>query len=193
MIMLWGWVGWVADLGVGGRADRPAWCPVLLVSSGLWMVSGCCRSDEKGLADLGEPSERGGELGGPGPAGVDSDSDFALAVDDPGGGVEQPVAQLLRFGLSQVVVEEGGLGPGDQVGGGQRQLQPHLVDGEVPGREAAHAGVFDRFDPVLDMGVGAVSGFEEGQLAGGGVGGYALVAPAVVGLHEADLGAGMGA
>src|SRR5215218_1420275 len=47
-------------------------------------------------------------------------------------------------------------------------------------------------NPVLDVGVGAVSGFQERELTGRGVGGHALVAPAVVGLHQADLRAGMG-
>src|SRR3954449_9978840 len=38
----------------------------------------------------------------------------------------------------------------------------------------------------------AVTGLEEGELPAAGVGGHALVAPAVVGLHQAELGAGMG-
>ena len=66
------------------------------------------------------------------------------------------------------------------------------VDGELAGREAAHAGLLDRFDPVLDPGVGAVPGLQERQLPASGVGGHALVAPAVVGFEHADLGAGVG-
>jgi len=39
-------------------------------------------------------------------------------------GVQQPVAQQLGLDQGELAVQEGGLGPGDQVGGGQRQLQP---------------------------------------------------------------------
>ena len=42
------------------------------------------------------------------------------------------------------------------------------------------------------VGAGAVPGLEERELPGGGVGGHALVAPAVDSFHQADLGAGMG-
>src|SRR3954452_1171818 len=94
MIMVCADLAWELILGWGGRVDRPAWCPVFL---GLRVVDGQrlgCRSDDEGLSDRGEAAERGGEVGGPGPAGVDSDPDLALAVDDPGGGVQQPVAQL---------------------------------------------------------------------------------------------------
>jgi hypothetical protein len=42
--------------------------------------------------------EHFGEPGGPGPARVDFDHGAALAVDDPGGGMEEPVAKLLRLG-----------------------------------------------------------------------------------------------
>jgi hypothetical protein len=83
------------------------------------------------------------------------DLGVALAVDDRGG-VQQLVAQILRFGVGQGAVQENGLGPGDQVGGGDRELQPDLVDGELAGREAARPRLFDGLDPVLDVGVGAV-------------------------------------
>ena len=42
------------------------------------------------------------------------------------------------------------------------------VDGELPGREAAQPGLFDRFDPVLDPGVGAVPGLQERAAARSG-------------------------
>jgi hypothetical protein len=50
--------------------------------------------------------------------------------------VQQPVAQLLGFGLGQLAVEQQMLGPGDQVDRDQRQLKPGLVDREPAGREA---------------------------------------------------------
>ena len=55
------------------------------------------------------------------------------------------------------------------------------------------AGVLPGADAVLDAGVGAVAGFEEVQLAAGGVGGQQLVAPAVGLLQRAQLRAGDGA
>src|SRR4051794_2345946 len=177
-------------LGWCGHAGWPAWCPVLLgpsVVGGQGLGQG---SGDEGLPDGGETGKRGGEVRGPRPAGVDLDPDFALAADDPAGGVQQLVAQLLGLDLGEVAVEEDGLGPGDQVGGGQLHLQPRLVDAEFARREAAHAGLLDRFDPVLDPGVGPVTGLEEGELPAAGVGGHALVPPAVVGLHQAELPAG---
>ena len=53
---------------------------------------------------------------------VDSDSGSALPACEAGGDVQQPVAQHLGLGLGQVVGQEGGLGPSDQVGRCQREL-----------------------------------------------------------------------
>ena len=61
-------------------------------------------------------------------------------MDDPGGGVEQPVAQLLRFGLRQGTVQQDRLGPGDQVGGGDRELQPGGIDAAQPAKLPDVAG-----------------------------------------------------
>src|SRR3954454_24218871 len=98
------------------------------------MVSGSAAGQMmRGLSDRGEASERGGELGCPGPAGVNLDPGLALAANDPAGGVQQLVAQLLDLNLGEHAVEEDGLGPGDQVGGGQPQLQPDGVDRELAG------------------------------------------------------------
>ena len=47
-------------------------------------------------------------------------------------------------------------------------------------------------DPVLDAGVGAVSGFEERQLPDPSVGGDGLVAPPVGLFEQGQLGAGVG-
>jgi hypothetical protein len=59
------------------------------------------------------------------------------------------------------------------------------------GGEAAEAGVLAAPNPVFDAGVGAVPGVQKGQLPGGGVGGEALVAPAVAVLERVELGAGV--
>ena len=61
------------------------------------------------------------------------------AVGEVGGDVQQPAAEQLELGCGQVTVEEGGLGPGDQVSGGQRELQPGLVDGEALGTGAGRS------------------------------------------------------
>ena len=67
-------------------------------------------SGQQVLSDAGEAGERGGEILRPGPAGGDLDDGAAAAVDDPGGGVEQLVAQQFRLGLGQGSVEQDGLG-----------------------------------------------------------------------------------
>jgi hypothetical protein len=120
----------------------------------------------------------------------DADPDAALSAGDAGGDVQQPVAQRFRLGRGQLAVEQGGLGPGDQVGGGERQLEPDGVDRELPGWEPATAGVFEAADAVLDP-VGAVPGLQLGQLPAGCVGGEGLVAPAVAVLEQAQLRTGM--
>jgi hypothetical protein len=135
-------------------------------------------SGQQGLSDAGEAAERDDELVGPGPACGDLDEGAAAAVDDPGGGVEESVAQQFRLGLGQGSVEQDGLGPSDQVGGGQRELQPDSVDRELSGREPAQPGLFGGADAVLDSGVGAVPGLQERKLPLLGVGGQALVPPA---------------
>src|SRR4051794_176529 len=63
---------------------------------------GHCWSGDERSPDPSEAVERVGELGCPRPAGVDSDLGAALSVDQPGGDVQQPVAQQFRFGLGEV-------------------------------------------------------------------------------------------
>ena len=62
---------------------------------------------------------------------------------------------------------------------------------KAAGGEAAQAGVLAAADAVLDPGVGAVAGVEERQLPDAGVGGDALVAPAVAFLEGVELRAGV--
>ncbi len=52
------------------------------------------------------------------------------AVGDPGGDVQEPVAQPFRFGGGEFAVEEQQLGPGEQVTCGQREFEPGGVDRE---------------------------------------------------------------
>src|SRR4029450_12705150 len=130
--------------------------------------SGGARSGALWSRKCGEAGERAGQFYAPGPMFGDPDEQFALSAGDPGGDVEQPVAQRLRLALGQIAGQYGGLGPGDQVGRGQGELEPGGVDREHPGREPADAGVLCAADPVLDSGVGAVPGLQMGELPGGG-------------------------
>jgi hypothetical protein len=139
----------------------------------------CDDSDDQRWQDAGEPMERGREIPGPGPTVVDSDLGSALPADKAGGDMEQPVAQRPRLGLGQLTAQQGGLGPRDQIRGGQRQLQPDPVDLKLAGWKPAETGLLDGLDRVLDPGVSAVPGLQPGQLAGRGVGRQRLVAPAV--------------
>lgn len=56
----------------------------------------------------------------------------------------------------------------------------------------AQTGLLAGTDVVLDSGVGAVAGLEELGGGGWGVGGHQLVAPAVGGFKQRQLGAGVG-
>ena len=85
----------------------------------------------------GEACERGGEFVSPGPVGGDADEHPAPAAGDAGGDVQQPLAQRLRLASGEVAVQQDGLGPGDQIAGGQGELsQTALIansrDGKRP-------------------------------------------------------------
>jgi hypothetical protein len=138
--------------------------------------------------------EGGGEDVGPAPVSVDLEPEFASAVDEAGGDVQQPVAQCFRLGSRErrVVVQQDGLHPGEQVDRGQGAGQPRLVDREQLRWEAAQPGVLAGADAVFDAGVAAVPGVEPGVLPGTGVGGEAGVAPAVAFFDQVQLGTGCG-
>jgi hypothetical protein len=82
--------------------------------------------------------------------------------------------------------------------GDHRGVEPGLVDLVVVRGKVAEAGVLAGADDVLDAGVDAVRGVDVGALAapalrrGGQVGGPQGVAPAVAGLEQRELGAGVG-
>ena len=85
----------------------------------------------------GEACERGGEFVSPGPVVGDADEHAAPAAGDAGGDVQQPLAQRLRLASGEVAVQQGGLGPGDQIAGGEGELsQTALIansrDGKRP-------------------------------------------------------------
>jgi len=84
-----------------------------------------------------DPAECGVQVVGPGPVGRDVDPAVALAAGDPAGGVEQPVAQGLGFGLGQVAVQGQVAQPGEQVDGEGDDLAPGLVDAPQLAGQAA--------------------------------------------------------
>jgi hypothetical protein len=116
-----------------GVRQLPAWWPVSPGSFG-WLAfraarpvqirNGCGRPASR--ANAVANSSRQGQCSAMRPS-------LALASGDPGGDVQEPVAQRLRFTDGEVTVQEDGLGPGDQVVGGQGQVQPDHVDGDMPG------------------------------------------------------------
>ncbi len=76
-----------------------------------------------------------------------------MAAGQPGGGVQDPVAQGLGLGFGEVAVEGEQLQPGEQGGGGQGCGQPRGVGGQRAGGEPAQPAVFAGADAVLDPGV----------------------------------------
>jgi hypothetical protein len=89
----------------------------------------------------------------------------AGAEGQPGGGVQQPVAQRLGFADREVVVEGEQLGPGDDVLGDQRELQPDGVVIEVAERQVVQAGLLAVADAVFGVGAGAVQSLELDRFA----------------------------
>jgi hypothetical protein len=78
------------------------------------------------------------------------------AAGQPGGGVQDAVAQRFRLGPGQVAVQGDELQPGQQDAGDHGSAEPRLVDLVVARREVAEAGVLAGADDVLDAGMDAV-------------------------------------
>ena len=144
-----------AVVGGRGRADR---CVV---------VAGRRRS-ARGWWQRGEAGEGGGECVGPGPAALQAQGRAAGVEGESAGGVQQPVAQRLGFADGQLAVERERLGPGDQVLGDQRELQPDGVVGELAEREVLQPGLLGGADAVLGAGAGAVQALQFDRVAGAG-------------------------
>jgi hypothetical protein len=122
----------------------------------------------------------------------------APAVHEPGGGVEEPVAQRLRFCLRELAVQGEEPQPRQQYAGAHGRVQPGLVQPVVTGREMPEAGVLPGTDHVLDPGVDPVACVDVGALAApaprvlGQVRRPQGVPPSVGGLEHGELGAGVG-
>ena len=72
------------------------------------------------------------------------------------GGVQQLVAQRLGLADGEFAGEREPLGPGDEVLGDQRDLEPHGVVVKVAKWEVGRAGLLGGADAVLGAGAGAV-------------------------------------
>jgi hypothetical protein len=80
----------------------------------------------------------------------------AGVTDDPGGDVQEPVAQRLGLGDRQRTVQQQRLRPAGEVLGSKDQLQPDGVAAQQVERQVGKAGGLGGADAVLDPGALAV-------------------------------------
>ena len=105
--------------------------------------------------------------GPPRPAALQAKDDSASVADDPGGHVQQAVAQRLGFGHGQLAVQQQGLRPAGEVLGGQDQLQPDSVAAQQVEREVAQPGGCGGADAVLHPGALAMPQLQPGKVSSG--------------------------
>ena len=162
--------------GVAGSSDRGLWPGGLRVRVGGRppAVSAGRARERLELLECGE------EFGRPRPCVLQVELAAARGEREPGGDVEQAVADAFGFGLGEFPVEEECLGPDDPVVRERDDLEPYLVERERLERELGQAGVLVVTDPVLDVGVLAVAALHDGDLRVGLVGEDRLEAVAVV-------------
>jgi hypothetical protein len=116
----------------------------------------------------------------PGPAARQVQAQAAGVAGEPAGDVQQPVAEAFRFAAGERAVEQQPLRPGEQIPGGEDELEPGGVRLEGAEGEIVEAGVPAAADPVFDDGVVAVQLFEPLDPAALLVGDEDLEAVAVV-------------
>ena len=138
--------GWSA-----GRLAGRQWCAGAGSARGRWQ--------------RGEPGEAGGQRVGPGPGALEAQRRLAGVEGQAGGGVQQPVAQRLGLADRELAVERQELGPGDEVLGDERDLDPHGVVVEVAEREVLKARLLGVADAVLAVGSGAVQALKLDRVA----------------------------
>ena len=113
----------VARLAAGCRGFPQA--PV-----GLPWVAGTGPRWSAGVRQGGDPLPGPGDRLGPGPVRGDLPAPAASAADQAGGGVQDAVAQRLRFGPGEIAVQGEQPEPGEQDLRGHGGGQPGLVEGE---------------------------------------------------------------
>ena len=150
----------VAVFAGSGHRGGVLW-PLLSGGAGRRLLSACCGWE------LFELLEGGNERVGPRPVVLQAEFGAASGEREPGGDVQEPVADSLRLGRRQFAVERERLGPDDQVVREQHDLQPHLVELKFLERELGQAGVLVVADAVLDVGVLAVAALNDRDVVSG--------------------------
>ena len=84
--------------------------------------------------------------------------------NDTSGYVQQHEAQSIRLGTAQLRSEAQGLGPRDKVQGGEHELDPRLVGGDVAKGQVAKPCVLGDTNAVLDASMPTVTKLELGDL-----------------------------
>ena len=79
--------------------------------------------------------------------------------------MQQPVAKGLGLADGQFAIERQELGPGDEVLGDERELQPDGVEIEIAEGEVLQAGLLGGADAVLGAGAGAVQALKLNRVA----------------------------
>lgn len=131
--------------------------------------------------------EAGFQLAGPGPVHRDLDFPFALAADQPGGSVQQPVAQRLGSAVARVVCRHS-----SRIQHSRSQAimaathQAWLISHDVEGRCFRPVSFAQRIRSSTRA-WGRRRALQEHRLPAGGVGGNQLVTPPVGLLQQAQL------
>jgi len=170
----------------GGRAPR-------LGTAGIVAVPGLC---SPGWRRLGcQPAAAGSALSfanaaassvAPGPGALQVQFCATAGEREPGGDVQESVAQPLWLGFLKLAVEQQRLGPDDQVVREHHDLEPHLVELKLLERQLRQAGVLVIADTVLDAGALAVATLDQRNVLVGLVGEDRLEA-VPVGVGERQL------
>src|SRR5215469_17588021 len=111
-----------------------------------------------------KPPTGGGDQRGPAPGALEAEEHATTVASDAASDVEKPVAEPLRLPAARLAIQAEVLEEGEQVLGGEHQLQPDLVGGELTEGEVAEPGVLAAADAVLDASVAAMTGLELGQV-----------------------------
>lgn len=124
-----------------------------------------------------QPREGRDQGFGPGPGARQAQAGAPGRAHHPAGDVQEALAQPLGLGEGQLALEAEKTGPGEQLLGDQRELQPHLVVFEGGEGQVAHPGVLAAADLVLDFCPAAVAqlqGRDVGAVLVGDEGGVAI-------------------
>ena len=107
-----------------------------------------------------------GEARGGGPVVEDAYDLLAGAAHDAGGGVPEGPTQRFWFRDREGPVEAVELEPADEIGGERDDREAGPVGVEINEREPFQTRVFQTFDVVFDVGVGAYVHIESDRVAG---------------------------